>query len=284
MLGLRSVSVPDVSQGATIPTWVAYPTDAAPHPVAFGPYTLDAATDAPIAGERLPIVLVSHGTGGTAWAYRGLTAALVGAGFAVVLVQHPGNTRGDDGLANTPANLANRPRHLRLALDAVLDALGDHVSPNAVIVGHSMGAYTALAVAGGRPTTLPTESATGVAEAVDVTADPRIRGVALLAPAIPWFLVPGTLDGVTAPVLVRIGERDPLAPAALVDRALANLPANTPVDRAIVPGGGHFFPFFPVPAMLAQLPPGQDSPGFDRKAYQPTLHADLVAFVRRVLR
>ncbi|MFY0568662.1 hypothetical protein ACN28E_33250 [Archangium lansingense] len=40
----------------------------------FGPYPLSVATDAPVEGERLPLVAISHGTGGSPWTYRGMAA------------------------------------------------------------------------------------------------------------------------------------------------------------------------------------------------------------------
>ncbi len=273
-VGLRSLSPIDPVQGVPVPLRIVYPTDAPATTHAFGPYTFEAALDAPIAGTDLPVVVISHGTGGTPWAYRGLTTALAEAGCVVVLVEHPGNSRADDSLANTPANLANRPRHVRIALDAVADL---PVRSGATVVGHSMGGYTALAAAGGRPMSLPTESPDGVGRAIEVERDPRLRGVVLLAPALPWLMAPGALADVTIPILVRTGERDDLINADFIRHVLRDLAG---VEHTVVPSAGHFFPCFPVPPALAGLPPAFDPPGFDRARYQPTLHADILAFVR----
>jgi dienelactone hydrolase len=78
------------------------------------------ALDAPPADGVWPLVVISHGNSGTPWAYRQLAKHLVLAGFVVALPAHTGNTRLDNSLAGTAANLANRPRHLTLAIDAVL--------------------------------------------------------------------------------------------------------------------------------------------------------------------
>lgn len=74
-------------------------------------------------------------------------------------MQHPGNCRGDDGLAGTLENLVNRPRHVRLVIDAAFAdaALGPRLGPGVAVVGHSLGGYTALAVAGGEPSAFPWE-------------------------------------------------------------------------------------------------------------------------------
>ena len=58
---------------------------------AFGPYSLAVARDAAVAGEHLPLVAISHGTGGTPWTHRDLASALAGAGFGVLLVAHAGD-------------------------------------------------------------------------------------------------------------------------------------------------------------------------------------------------
>lgn len=278
-IGCRALAPTDEVQGAIVPVHVLYPTAAAPALHRFGPYEVELALDAPPARGALRLVAFSHGTGSTPWAIRGLAAHLARAGFAVALIEHPGNSRSDDALANTVANLENRPRHVTRALDAAFadPVLGPHLTPGrAAVIGHSLGGYTALAVAGGRPMALPNQTPDGVAHPIAVTADPRVRAIVLLAPALPWFMAPGALAGVTAAVLVRAGERDDLAPPFFVEQIVKPLAA----DFAVVPGAGHFAWFYPVPPHLARLPPGQDPPGFDRAAYQPRLCAEVEAFLQ----
>ena len=246
---------------------VLYPTDATPRMERIGIYDLDVARDAPMPPD-LPHVVISHGTGGTPWAYRGLSMHLARAGFAVALVEHVGNSRSDNSLADTPALLAKRPQQIREALDQ----LG---VTRAAIIGHSMGGYTALACAGGKPLALPNQTPDGKAHPVDVTPDPRITKVVLLAPAIPWFMNPGSLSDVRVPVMTRVCERDTIAPPAFVATVL-----TMPMDYAVVPNAGHFAFFYPVPPALAGLMPAEDPPGFDRAAYQPQLYAEVTAFLR----
>ncbi|HUS32231.1 MAG TPA: alpha/beta fold hydrolase [Kofleriaceae bacterium] len=275
-LGGRSLATPFAAR-------VFYATNATPMTHTFGPYTFDFAVDAPVLASDLPLVVVSHGMTGTPWGYRGLASHLAHAGFAVLLLEHPGDSRRDPTKAGTAEILATRPRDIRAALDA---AFADpHVAPHlragsAAIIGHSMGGYTALAVAGGKPLALPNQTPDGIAHPVDVERDPRITRAVLLAPAIPWLMAPGALAEVTIPLLVRVGEKDTDTPPFFVERILASLPASTPLDFATVPRAGHFAFFYPVPPALALLPPGQDPPGFDRAAYQSQLYAELAAFLR----
>jgi alpha-beta hydrolase superfamily lysophospholipase len=149
------------------------------------------ALDAPPADGVWPLVVISHGNSGTPWAYRQLAKHLVLAGFVVALPAHTGNTRLDNSLAGTAANLANRPRHLTLAIDAVLaEPRLVRTSPRGgvAVIGHSIGGYTALAAAGGLAWSGPRESKDGQPAPVPVTPDARIRSLVLLNPATFWFI------------------------------------------------------------------------------------------------
>lgn len=284
-VGCLSLAVADAVQGVTLPVHVLYPTDAPAKAERFGPYELEVARDAPVLGSGLPLVVISHGNGGTPWGYRWLTPHLAREGFAVVLVEHIGNSRTDNSLAESPQNLANRPRHVTLALSAALEALAPHAIDRTAVVGHSFGGYTALAVAGGKPMAMPNQTPDGVARPVEVERDPRVRACVLLAPALPWFLGAGALDDVRVPLLVRTAARDELVPPFFVDKILAALPPAARMDYACVPNAGHFAFWGPVPPLLAgpSFLPGQDPPGFDRVAYQAQLKGEIVTFLRSQL-
>ncbi len=258
-VGLRTVDdVDDPVRGVRVPVTLLYPSRTRGEAVRFGPYEIVGARDAAPDGDRMPLVAVSHGTGGSPYVYRDLAAHLARAGFAVALVVHPGNNRDDDRLAHTVQNLEDRPRHLRLALDAAYaDALvGPHLQPGAVaVVGHSMGGYTALAVAGGRPMSSPYDAPSGPPRPVPVTPDARVRALVLLAPATVWYAHEGALAEVRAPILLRTAEKDELAPPFFGDLVVRGVPDAARVEHAVVPGAGHF-------AFLTPFPPHMARPGF----------------------
>ena len=287
-VGCRALEVVDAVQGARVPVWVLYPARAPERLEHFGPYPLAVATGAPVEGERLPLVVISHGNNGSPWTYRGLATHLARAGFVVALLEHPGNSRSDGSLAGTAANLENRPRHVRLVLDAVFEDehLGKRLSPaGAGVIGHSMGAYTALAVAGGRPSAFPNEVPDGQARPVPVVRDLRVRALVLLAPASVWFMAGGALAGVDLPILMRTGEHDQHAPPMHAEIILRGVPDPRRIDHRVVPGAGHFSFQSPFPPAMTRpdFPPSQDPPGFDRVAFQPVLHAEIETFLRASL-
>lgn len=99
-------------------------------------------------------------------------------------------------------------------IDAVVSdpVLGNHVAPTGVgVVGHSIGAYTALAVAGGNPWAAPHESEDGKACRVPVVPDARVSSLLLLNPATFWF-VADSLKEVRVPILILTGENDQIVP------------------------------------------------------------------------
>jgi predicted dienelactone hydrolase len=287
-VGWRPLEVHDRAQAARVPVHALYPTHAPSTAISFGPYSLELARAAPVAGARLPVVAISHGQTGTPWPHRGLATALVRAGFAVVLVEHPGDSRHDPGLAGTATNLANRPRHVRLALDAAFTdvALAAALAAGAAaVIGHSIGGYTALVGAGGQPLALPLQCPDGVARPVAIEADPRVTAVVLLAPALPWLMAPGALADVRARVWARSGALDALAPPYMIERVLSGLPASARLDYQVVPGCGHFGFQSPFPVALAVpgFAPAADPPGFDRVAYQVQLADEVAAFLATAL-
>ncbi|HEU0053799.1 MAG TPA: alpha/beta fold hydrolase [Longimicrobium sp.] len=285
-VGCRLLEAADDVRGAVVPVAILYPATAPERTERFGPYPVDVALDSPPDGERLGVVAISHGNGGSPWTHRVLASALARAGYAVVLPEHVGNSRSDNSLAGTAANLENRPRHLALALDAVFagPVIGPRLAADGVaVIGHSIGAYTALAAAGGRPWAGPHETEDGQPRPVRVAADPRVRALVLLAPATPWFLPEGSLAEVRVPILLRASEQDAISPSWNAEIVINGVADAARVEHAVVPGAGHFSFLSPFPPAMVRpdFPPSQDPEGFDRAAYQEVLRDDVLAFLRR---
>ncbi len=275
-VGGKHVRVAD-DDGYQFPMLVMYPSDTPAGPVAFGPFNLNMAANAQPRSGSYPVVLISHGSGGTHLGYLELARRLAVAGYVVCMPEHPGNNRSDNALADSPENLANRPRHLTLALDLILsDALLAPVleAEQAAVVGHSMGGYTALAIAGGQPSTQDGQT-------VPVQKDDRIRCLVLLAPATPWFVKPGALAAVRVPVLMLTGERDPHTPPFHAEVVSNGLPPEARLEHRVVANAGHFSFMSPFPDVMVSpdFMPGNDPDGFDRAAYQDVLARDVLGFL-----
>jgi predicted dienelactone hydrolase len=284
-VGCVGLSVRDREQGVSLPVSVLFPTDAPSTPRAFGQYIIDVASDAPVIGRQLPLVVISHGNGGSPWAHRGTALHLVRHGMVVALVEHLGNSRSDSTLSGSTEMLQHRPRHLRLALDAVLAApdLCDSIDASRIAaIGHSIGAYTALASAGGRPMTQLHDRPSGPPRPLAVTTDERLRALVLLAPAAGWFAHAGALEKVRAPMLIMTGASDQVTPPLHAAIVMRGVPKTVHVTHHVVANAGHFAFQTPFPACMTtpDFAPSQDPPGFDRAAFHTRMNDAILTFLR----
>jgi predicted dienelactone hydrolase len=89
-VGFHTLAIPS---GAAEPLRVSiwYPSDATPAETRVGLFTQTVAANAPPAGPSLPLVLISHGTGGSRESHADTAFALAEAGFVVAAVEHPGD-------------------------------------------------------------------------------------------------------------------------------------------------------------------------------------------------
>lgn len=173
----------------------------------------------PAGTQRVPLVLFSHGLGGSVEAGREWAQAWADAGIATLHLQHPGSDTEvlrEGGLgalqqAASPEQLQARALDVRFVLDELLrrQAGGEaglaRLRLDAVgLAGHSFGGHTTMAVAGqtfGRAGPAP-------------LADPRPRAFAAFSPSPP-ARGEGGFGDIRRPVLCLTGslDTDPFAPA-----------------------------------------------------------------------
>ncbi|QFT54833.1 Alpha/beta hydrolase family protein [Microbulbifer sp. THAF38] len=107
----------------------------------------------PLFNEKMPLILMSHGTGGSALQMLWIAQRLVENGYLVLGVNHHGNT------AIEPKKYAagytlwwERTRDLSFSLNSILkdENWSQHIDPSKIgVVGFSLGGYTALSAIGG---------------------------------------------------------------------------------------------------------------------------------------
>ena len=300
--GCQKIEIFDPQHAITFPMLVLYPTRTAASSVAFGPFALEVAMEAPMAEGRFPLVLISHGSGGSYLTHRTLGMHLARNGFVVGIPEHPFNNRLNNELQYTIQNMTYRPRHMRLAIDEMLahEKFGQQVASNHVaVIGHSVGGYTALALAGGvahtqglvelcqkparadEPYWLNLLRQNGItSQPLAVTADTRIKAVVLLAPDVSLFMAAGALRHVHVPVLLLVAEQDfmPLETIAVLQNGL---PERTPFRHRLVKNAGHYSFLSPFPEALKSRvgEAARDPAGFDRMAFQQELHQEVLKFL-----
>lgn len=305
--GVAHLTVPDVEPFDTL---VWYPTADAEIAWQAGELPVAATRDATIAaGRRFPVVLLSHGSGGSPLGHRDLATRLARDGFIVVAPTQIGDSAGHTEGRESGRSLTDRPRQAAKALDAALAdrRFAEHADPARIgMVGFSAGGYTTLVLAGARPDfarafaycrdhgedrgscgngTSPREESPALSKelaAWQPPMEPRLKAIVLMDPlAMPFDAA--ALAAVRVPtLLLRPASDDFLRAPANAAAVAAGLPQP---PRQITVPGSHFVFIDPCPqAMAAKLPAlCQDAPGVDRIAIHRQIEGEVSDFLRRNL-
>lgn len=113
-------------------------------------YGVDAVIGADVQGGTHPVVMFSHGMGGTTRAQAWLSSGLALRGAIVVSVNHSNSTWGDFDMSEG-VNHWTRVADLSTALDALMadPAFADHIDTTRIMAtGFSYGGWTALSIGG----------------------------------------------------------------------------------------------------------------------------------------
>ncbi len=154
--GFREMTIPGTESDHPLHLSLWYPTGSDTEPAKHGETPafvgLPVIRDADPAPGPHPLVILSHGYGGSWRNLAWLASELVDRGYVVAAPDHPGTTTFDMRPADT-VRLWKRPTDISRAIDAVLgDAtLSGGVAANRIAaIGHSLGGWTVVELAGGR--------------------------------------------------------------------------------------------------------------------------------------
>ena len=300
-VGFAELQVPNGAEPPlTVGVW--YPVD--------GPPGVDGTVvlpDAPIAGAHHPLIVISHGGGGSLESHADTAIALARAGFVVAAPSHRGDTYDDQSQV---LNIWRRPEQLRTVVTYMLETWAgrDRLAPDAVgAFGFSNGGFTVLIAAGAVPDLTRTGAyckanpahdlcqvlaqhgaAPGAAfkppPAGEWAHDPRIKAVVVAAPAYGFAFDQAGLAAVRAPVQLWGGAEDRHQPPPWFEDAVrGGLPRAPEFHR--VAGAGHYDFLPPCGDALARINPEicRDPPGFDRAAFHARFNADITRFFLQAL-
>lgn len=267
-------------------------------------------TDA-VLGEHLPLIIISHGTGGSKEGHEDTARALADAGFVVAAVTHTGDNYKDLSYVRLGKQLIVRPRHVTRTIDYMLTSWHAHqqLDPSRIgMFGMSAGGFTALVVAGGQPDLKRTADycqqkskawtceylrKNGVSpESVKSPAatawvhDARIKAAVIAVPAVGYSFEPNGLANVHIPIQLWSGERDDIVEDS-PDIVRHLLPSLTEDHR--VSGAGHFSFLAPCNASMRAVITVMswfgtekicsDPKGFDRQGFHTEFNASVVQFL-----
>jgi predicted dienelactone hydrolase len=305
-VGFEEVKIPNGAEPAlTAGIW--YPTDAPATPRTLGNFTQTVASDASIAGNRLPLVVMSHGGGSWYGGHYDTALALARAGFVAAAVSHAGDTFDDQSQV---LRLWRRPAQLHRLVEYMLDEWRGRgrLDPARVgAFGFSNGGFTVLVAAGGVPdlsTIAPfcevhpdhdlcealqhagVNLHFGVNVPVDAWIhDPRIRAVVIAAPSFGFTFGRAGLSGVRTPVQLWSAADDRHQPHPYYDEPVRDDLPRTP-GYHVIANAGHYDFLPPCDARLSRMRPEicNSLPDFDRAAFHEQFNADVVQSFRAMLR
>lgn len=310
-------------QAPGLPITLIYPTTEPASAQTMGPFTLQVAPNAAPRRGNGRLVVMSHGTGGSAITEHDLAHALAAAGFVVAQPEHDGDNWRDQRLFGPPA-WKLRPLEVSRAIDAVmkdprfaplLDAgkVGVH--------GMSAGGGTGLALAGGQWSVesltqhcaahmqedagfcfyglrTPAEREARAAayagarlqpqdkalQGGPLVHDPRIAAVALTVPLAAPFTAE-SLAAIRIPVAVLEATADTVLAPAWHSGRLLRL-CSSCVALGPLQGAAHFDTLSPWPADVARRVTdalGQPATSGFDRARLPEAHQRIAAFFQRTL-
>jgi predicted dienelactone hydrolase len=217
--GMRPVDIPADAGGPAIRGAIWYPC-AEP----AGEVRLDIFTwkDCPLLGDRLPLIVVSHGKGGNFVGHHDTDEVLADAGYIVAAISHPGDNSYDLSRSDDLTVYVERPQDIKRLIDFMLGG-----SPFSTAIdrerigffGFSRGGYTGLVLIGANPvwaqaTAFCQHSANNACvqiirkdyPAQPLTHDPRIKAAVIADPLAVAFAA-DSFAAVKVPVQLWASER-----------------------------------------------------------------------------
>jgi predicted dienelactone hydrolase len=203
------------------------------------------------APEKLPLILLSHGTGASSLMMAWFGTALASHGFIAAAVNHPGNNALEDYTLQGFCLWWERATDLSTLLNLLLadSTFGSRIDARRIgAAGFSLGGFTVLELAGGigetsrylqfckspkadgmcvDPVEFPGIAAkaaeliksdpafqAALAEGAKSHRDARVRAVFAMAPALGPAFDPASLARITIPVKIVVGNADKVVPIA----------------------------------------------------------------------
>ena len=153
--GFSTIDIPADSQGPAFRAAVWTPCATAPTDMHLGFYVIPGVRDCPIAKGQVPLIVFSHGYGGSFLGHHDTAETLANAGFAVAAITHSGdNFQIRGGSQDSVVALATRTTDMRRLVDYLLQSWPSRASLDGDRIGFfgfSRGGYTGLVLAGAQP-------------------------------------------------------------------------------------------------------------------------------------
>ena len=274
---------------------------------------------APALDER-PLIVLSHGTGGSALQMAWLGTALARAGYIAAAVNHPGNNALEPYTAEGFVLWWERATDLSEVIDGMLadPEFGPKIDRDRIgAAGFSIGGYTVLALGGARAdisviidlckkqpdaavcrvpemkemgtpdqmlAAVRKTSGVSLARSDESYRDARVHAIFAIAPAVGMTLTHDSLRSMRVPVHIVVGSADPIA--APKDNADLIRSQIHGAKETVLPNVVHYT-FLDDCTAQGKKELGvfcEDPPGVDREAVHAEVEEMAVGFFDRELR
>jgi predicted dienelactone hydrolase len=297
------------------------PSTQATSTTVVGPYHVAASLDAPAIPGAKPLVMISHGNGGSALGHHDLATYLASHDFIVAALEHPRDNFHDTSGVGHASVLVGRPIQVKATISTLLadPRWKNLIDANRIgVAGFSAGGYTSLLVVGAVPQfprfldycrrhpddpntcggtkQLTTEAASHgqtleqyVAALQNSlarwgsTADPRVKAAFVMAP-LSLIFAQTCAAAIDRPVFLYYGQDDHvLLPPENAAHLRPLIPTLAGVK--VVPKADHWVFLSPCSPELTKDAPVicSDPPGVDRVAVHAQIQVDALAFFRKTL-
>jgi predicted dienelactone hydrolase len=145
--GVRFIDVPADGDGPALTGAVWSPCTAPAEETRLRWLTAPGVKDCPIGGERLPLVVISHGRTGSFEGHHDTAETLADAGFVVAAIDHPGDNTLDRSRSKDLSVYIERPADIKRLVDFMLRAWPEAIRIDRQRIGFfgfSRGGYTGL--------------------------------------------------------------------------------------------------------------------------------------------
>ncbi|MDR3445319.1 MULTISPECIES: hypothetical protein [unclassified Dyella] len=321
-VGIAPIQINDPVSGKLTDGYVFYPSPQPMHgTTAMGPYNVAAIPDAPAIPGAKPLVVISHGNGGSRLGHHDLATFLASHGFIVATLNHPKDDFEDTSGVGHIEVLAGRPVQVKSTISTLLadPRWKTLIDPARIgVAGFSAGGYTSLMVVGAKPDftrfvdfcarypkddnvcgklaefqTEATKSGLTLRQLMQQrqsqlnrygdTADPRVKAAFVMAP-LSLIFDTHSFDTVSAPIYLYYGQNDHVLRPEANARHIQPL-IHTLAGVKEVPKADHWVFLTPCAPVLTKEINELciDPPGVDRVKVHEQINDDALTFFRKTL-
>lgn len=294
------------SAGKPFAIGIWYPTSSEATSQWANSFFMSVAKNGDVKGSKLPLVVLSHGTGGGITSHTDLALALASAGYVVAAPMHSDNYI-DSSAVGTPKYFTGRNSELNSTIDFIVKdwTSKDAVDSNRVgAFGFSIGGFTVLTSIGAKPDLRGVSDycANNKEFVCDMLAasnsfilgkdlpsdvdqfqyDPRIKAAVLAAPGFGFTMTsPTALENITIPIQIWQGDKDTFVPYE-TNSKLINQHLKNKADLHLVANAAHVSFLAPC-GILAFTPICDDPVNFQREKFHDEMNSIVLEFFEKNL-